>query len=138
MSPFLPIRANRPAVLVLLAALLALGWAAGPTSPAAAADDAVSADGGVGIASIGQCPYGHVCVWSSASFGGAFASTESRSWEATNIDTARSLRNRSVYAARVFADSDGTGSWTCIPPGAVRSSTSVAAGSMRLLVTTSC
>lgn len=131
------VRAPRPSALLplVLTLVLALTWWA---APATAADDASPPDDGVSVASIGQCRTGLVCVWSSANFGGTFASTGSHSWDPTNIDTARSVRNRSIFAARLFSEPDGTGSWTCIAPGAVRSSTSVGAASMRLLVTTSC
>jgi hypothetical protein len=134
------VRARRPSVmLALLPALtVALTWFIAPLSPAAAAEDDPADDDGASISSIGQCRPGLVCVWSSAGFSGAFASTASHSWDGTDINTARSLRNQSVYAARLFSEPNGTGSWTCVPPGALRSSTSVPAASMRLLVTTSC
>jgi hypothetical protein len=134
------VTSRRPSVLLLLLVILALvlTWSVTPLSRAVAAEDAAADQDGATTSSLGQCRSGLVCVWSSASFGGTFASTGSHAWDATNITTARSLRNQSSYAARLFSESDGTGSWTCIPPGALRSSTSVPAASMRLLVTTSC
>lgn len=132
-------RAHRPSVLLVLLTTLTmvLTWSVAPLSPAAA-EDTPADDDGATISSLGQCRPGLVCVWSSTGFSGTFASTNSNWWDATGIETARSLRNQSVFAARLFSEPNGTGSWTCVPPGAVRSSTSVPAASMRLLVTTSC
>lgn len=114
-------------------AVVALATAAALTATAGVADDVA-----VTPASASQCPAAHLCVWSSTAYGGAVHAVSSTSVSSTGILLARSVWNRSSYAANVYSGTAGAGSATCFEPGEQISSTSVSARSFRLLTTTSC
>ncbi|AEI11710.1 peptidase inhibitor family I36 protein [Cellulomonas gilvus] len=109
---------------------------AAAAAPAAGAEP--SAGGAVGPASAQQCSAGTMCVWSGTRYSGAFAETDATVVRDTGLAVARSVRNRTPFAARLYSEPDGQGSWTCVDPYESRAATYVPAESMRILVTTSC
>lgn len=125
---------TRKAVLPLVAALVLLAGSAA----SAAEDPTTDTTDGVAPLSTSQCASGAFCVWSGASGSGSFESTTSTTSRDLVIGTVSSVWNRSSNAARIYSGSGGTGTSVCYAPGAYVASTSVAAGSFRLLLGTSC
>lgn len=120
--------ARHRATAAVVLALALLGSSAG----AAAADDDVTPY------SLSQCTTSAFCVWSAAAYQGSIVKTTSTSPVSVPFDWVSSVWNRSSFAARVYSGAGGTGSSVCYAPGAQVASVHVAAGSIRVLTTTSC
>lgn len=131
--PVTPKTLTRTLALPLAAALaLASGSAAGAT------DEVPGPDGAIAVFSLSQCATGAFCVWAGANGTGTFASTTSTTWRDLAIGTVVSVWNRSSNAARITSGSAGAGVSACYAPGDYVASTTVPAGSFRLLLGTAC
>lgn len=112
-------------VATLVAAVVGL------TTAPATADD-------VTPAVMSDCGASQFCVWSGAFYSGSFAETTSTTAVSVGFSPVKAVWNRTSHAAAVYSGANGTGTATCYAPGAQVASTSVTAGSMRVLTTTSC
>ncbi len=115
---------------VALGAALASSLVGMTTVPATADDlvPAVSSD----------CGASQFCVWSGAFYSGNLKETTSTTAVSVGFSPVRSVWNRKSHAAVVYSGANGTGTETCHAPGDQFTSTSVVAGSTRVLTTTSC
>jgi len=132
-------RRRRHAVLAALAVPVLLGSlvAAEALAPPAAADD-----GGdpvvLAAEAVSDCDPGSFCVWTGVSYTGLLKDTTSTTLSSTGISVASSVRNRTARAARVYANSDGSGASQCYSAGSVVGLTAVIARSFRILGGTGC
>lgn len=83
-----------------------------------------------------DCPAGNACWWTGVNYTGAL--TYRASSTAVPLSAARSVRNRTTKAVRLYASTSGSGSSTCLAPGAQTAAVSLAVGYVRILGTTSC
>ncbi len=126
MSPRSSLRRRLAAIGVSAALLFAL------PGLAHADDDTVEAF------SAGQCAANRFCIWSGASYSGAFWSTGSAGTQSTSVATARTVWNRSGVAVRLYSGTGGTGAWVCISAGGLSTSTSIPSSSVRTMTTSNC
>jgi hypothetical protein len=131
-----PVIARTLTSTLVLPLAAALGLLSG--SSAGATDHAPGADTPGTAFALSQCVAGAFCVWSGTSGTGTFTSTTSTSWRDLGISPVLSVWNRSSNAARIASGSAGTGTSVCYAPGDYVASTSVDAGSFRLLLGTAC
>lgn len=118
---------RKPVRSIVLAALVSL--VLGVLGPLAQADDAP-----IEPMAASDCPNGSVCWWTGYSYTGSMSSTTMTGPLAGT--TAHSWRNRTAVAVRIYASTAGTGSYTCVAPGASVSSGTLVFGYLKTSGTT--
>lgn len=115
-------------------AVAALALVAGTVAPAAWADDDT-----IQPYSSSQCAANRMCLWSGAAYTANFWSVPtSTPANVSGMSTARSLWNRTPNAVRIYTETGGTGSWTCVSSGEQDADVWVTARSVRTLVSSTC
>ncbi|RHA43546.1 peptidase inhibitor family I36 protein [Cellulomonas rhizosphaerae] len=131
---------RRHAVLAALAVPVLLGSlvAAEALALPAAADDGGGSPVVLAAEAVSDCDTGSFCVWTGVSYTGVLKDTDTTALSSTGISVASSVRNRTARAARVYANSDGSGTSQCYTAGATVGLTAVVARSFRILGGTGC
>lgn len=100
---------------------------------------AASASEPLSIDSSAQCSTGQFCLWSGTVYTGVFASISSTATaNVTSVPVARSVRNLTGRAVRLYSGAGGTGSFVCYGSGADLANTSVGSGSVQIQAGTVC
>lgn len=93
-------------------------------------------------ASLGQCTSGYMCVWSGASYTGTFKRFSSTgSYQSIGLTTVRSYYNYRSRRTYLHEKADGSGSYSCLNPGAKAATLSgwkLSAKAVYLSTSTSC
>lgn len=123
----------RPPWLSTLVAAVLTGLAAavlsGPAAVAAESDPASPAGAS-------QCAKGSMCLWADAMYSGAFSPHTASG--ASGLAKARSVRNQSSKAVRLYTASSATGSYVCFGAGQGSSSTSISVGYVQFRSSATC
>ena len=107
---------SRTIASTVIATIAAWGGLALPV-PATAAQQSTNA--------LSECPSGYFCVWSDTNYSGNMQRiSATNSYRSISLVSTRSYYNHRSQRTWLHEESDGSGSYVCLNPGASKASTS--------------